>query len=342
LAMTRPGKTLVGFLVVVFVAVGGVFLYTTITGDKLGPFGREGPSLPRECPLTGLSSDSVPDRPALAVKIENLAVARPQAGLDSADIVYEQPVEANITRFAAIFQCQAADRLIPIRSVRLVDANLVNQFGPDTLLSSSGGAQPVIELLERSGIRDIRFDLFPSAYQRDINRERPHDVYSSTDELYEAGGNPTGPPPAIFEYDSRISAGAKPAANLHIPFSQYADVFWRWNDSKNAFVRRHGDAPHVTESGDQIQAKNIIVQVVHLNMNTGIFDQSGAPSPEVVVVGRGQAIVFRNGQAIVGEWIREFPEDVTKFVDSRGQTIPLQAGNTWVELVPDDIAFTYE
>src|SRR5262245_28637583 len=47
------------------------------------------------CPLTGevVPSGHVPDRPALAVKVENAPEARPQAALNDADVVVEEPVE---------------------------------------------------------------------------------------------------------------------------------------------------------------------------------------------------------------------------------------------------------
>ncbi len=62
---------------------------------------------PPDCPLTGAPAPngSVPQRPALAVKIDNYPAARPhQAGMDKADIVFEEPVEGGITRYAAVFQ----------------------------------------------------------------------------------------------------------------------------------------------------------------------------------------------------------------------------------------------
>ena len=60
------------------------------------------------CPLTGTPAPGnvVPQRPAVGVKIDNYSAARPQSGIDAADIVFEEPVEGGITRFNAVFQCQ--------------------------------------------------------------------------------------------------------------------------------------------------------------------------------------------------------------------------------------------
>ena len=71
------------------------------------------------CPLTGLapSGGAVPQRPALAVKVDNYPDARPQSGIDQADIVFDEPVEGGITRFAAVFQCQSPSLIGPIPSI---------------------------------------------------------------------------------------------------------------------------------------------------------------------------------------------------------------------------------
>ena len=53
----------------------------------------------------GDGEPSRPGPPALAVKVENAPEARPQASLNDADVVVEEPVEGGYTRFIAIFQC---------------------------------------------------------------------------------------------------------------------------------------------------------------------------------------------------------------------------------------------
>ncbi|MGH9304731.1 MAG: DUF3048 domain-containing protein, partial [Acidimicrobiales bacterium] len=71
------------------------------------------------CPLTGLApaSGTVPDRPALAVKIGNEPEgARPQSGLNEADIVYDTPAEGFVMRYMAVYQCNDARAIGPVRS----------------------------------------------------------------------------------------------------------------------------------------------------------------------------------------------------------------------------------
>ncbi len=65
-------------------------------------------------PLTGLPTDpATAARPALVVKIDNFpTIARPQVGINQADVVFEEIVEG-ITRFAAVFQSSQADPVGP-------------------------------------------------------------------------------------------------------------------------------------------------------------------------------------------------------------------------------------
>ena len=66
----------------------------------------------------------------------------------------------------------------------------------------------------------------------------------------------------------------------------------------------------------------------------------GVVSPEVVPTGSGKATVCRNGHCIQGTWKRPKVSDLTVFEDRTGDQIPLQPGNTWVELVSAGIAVT--
>ncbi|MGH9195310.1 MAG: DUF3048 domain-containing protein, partial [Acidimicrobiia bacterium] len=79
------------------------------------------PPKPVVCPLTGVerAAGFNISRPALAIKIDNAAPARPQAGLEYADIVYEELAEGGITRFLALFHCSDASKVGPVRSARL-------------------------------------------------------------------------------------------------------------------------------------------------------------------------------------------------------------------------------
>jgi hypothetical protein len=326
----------------VVVVLGGttVFLYASgnapaVIRSVIDPLVHHDPPA---CPLTGepAPGGKVPERPALAIKVENLPAARPQAGLDQADIVYEEPVEAGITRFIAVFQCHESHRVGPVRSGRITDIGVLAQYGKP-IFGYAGGANLVVKAIESSPIVDESMPNAPKAYERDPNRLPPHNLYTSTEALRSAAKSKESAPDPVFTYDHSLPDGAKRAKTLHIPFSGYSDVYWKWQGGK--WLRSHGTVPHTLENGDQVSAKNVVIQVVKTKQGP-VSDVNGVVSPEVIPTGSGKATVCRNGHCIQGTWKRPKVSDLTVFEDRSGDQIPLQPGNTWVELVPAGIAVT--
>ncbi|HEX6569569.1 MAG TPA: DUF3048 domain-containing protein, partial [Acidimicrobiales bacterium] len=119
------------------------------------------------------------DRPALFVKIDNVERARPQAGLDQADIVFEERVEGNLTRLAAVFHSTDAAVVGPVRSVRTTDLELVPLFGR-VLFAASGGNRGVLPQLHAADVVDVGANVSPEGFYRDHGRPAPHNLFTST------------------------------------------------------------------------------------------------------------------------------------------------------------------
>jgi hypothetical protein len=356
MSLTRRGRVLLGLATVFVLAAGGVGVVMALGGGPGlgrtgngqqaagGPGTQTTPPPPPECPLTGVDpKGTVPLRPALAVKVENLPAARPQTGLSWADIVYEEPVEGGITRFVAVYQCQNASRIEPVRSGRLTDVDILRQFG-QPIVGYSGGVRSVVNAFAKAGFIDVSQGTARGgrAYHRDANRAAPHNLYSSTKALYAAARGlfqPQAPDP-LFTYADDVPADASTVRKIHVPFSSSSDVFWKWSKTKEAWLRFHGTVPHVSSDSSQFSAKNVIVQVVQIKL-TDVTDANGVHSPRAITVGTGKAYVFRNGKMIQGTWERNSAADITKFVDANGEEIPLAAGNTWIELLPEDRTVTF-
>ena len=343
MALTTRGKWAVGVGGAV-VAVGATLGILKITGTTpdipivKDIVGDDEP--PAKCINGALPEDGAPDRPALAIKVENLPEARPQAGLDRADMVYEEPVEGGITRFIAIYQCLDANRVGPVRSARLTDPPILIQFGKQTLFGYAGGVPRVERAVADTGLHDVNYEApaAVSAYTRDPRRDAPHNLYTSTQALYKAGHTDNGRPSPIFRYGPGIFPKARNVRSIHLDFSPSADVFWRWNPKKQMYLRFHGDEPHMLEGDVQVSAANVVVLVVHLK-DSGIVDVAGNPSPEVEAVGSGKCLVLRGGRMVVGKWVRNSEKELTRILDPSGHPIRLHPGRTWVELFPNTRPF---
>lgn len=309
-------------------------------GGTSGSSASPSPSAPPVCPLTGAPppGGSVPNRPVLGVKVENAPEARPQTGLNTADIVYEQPVEGGITRFLAIYQCQDAARIEPVRSSRLQDIDLLQQF-PKPLFGNAGGSPPTEQAITnavKAGIL-VNIDYSGAGYSRDAARQNnEHSLYTSTSALYGrsdakgAGGVPT----PIFTFSATPTAGA-PGGAVHVNFSQYSNVTWKYVASGGVYQRFYNGTQPANESdGSVISATNIVIQMVPVTMSSFIEDPSGSHQPVPTLTGTGPAVVCRQGTCVSGVWSRPALTSPTAFNDAQGQPMQLSPGQTWVELAP--------
>ena len=122
-------------------------------------------TLPPQALLTGLpqTDPAKLTRPAVTVKIDNAAAARPQSGLDSADLVYEEVTEG-ITRFVVVFQSTDADPIGPVRSVRPADPLIVSPLGG--LLGFSGGQASIVQLVRNADIQFVDENATDVLYRR--------------------------------------------------------------------------------------------------------------------------------------------------------------------------------
>lgn len=279
----------------------------------------------------------MPQRPALAVKVENLPQARPQWGLDYADIVFEEPVEGGITRFIAVYQCRDATRIEPVRSARLVDAQILEPLGP-VLFAYSGGIQAVLDEVDSQGslLDDVGADKAGGAYTWDPTRYAPHNLETSTAALYAAAktfGYDPGPPAPIFTY-GRMVPGGTPAAQVELHFPLDVTT-WAWHPGTHLWFRSYSDTGRAMQ-GDNVQttAANVIVMKVQEYPTQYIEDADGSHENELVLTGSGPAWVFRDGVQFYGKWERPSLSEPASFVEPDGTKIKLSPGVTWEELVP--------
>jgi Protein of unknown function (DUF3048) N-terminal domain/Protein of unknown function (DUF3048) C-terminal domain len=337
--LTSRTKTLVGVgTALALLAVGfvGFRLMTKAEGEPLIPDIPLVNDDPEPCPLTGVEAEdeSLLDRRVLAVKIENAPEARPQIGLAEADIIYEQEAEGGITRFNVLYHCQDADRIGPIRSARPVDPAILQQYG-DPLFVHAGSVDAVLKAVDEAGIEQINCNFEEETCPRDESREAPHDVFTSTDALRDFSDDVGKPPEPVFTFSEDVPEDAKKGRVLNLNFSPVANVFWKYRNNRDQYLRFHDEDSHQLEDGSQVSTTNVVVMLVERE-TTRITDAAGNPVPNFDLIGRGDLLLFRNGKVIQGTWERPDEDDVTELLDRRGEEIALAPGQTWVELFPTD------
>lgn len=287
---------------------------------------------PTRCPLTGTpAAGGVPARPALAIKIGNNPSARPQSGLDHADIVFEEPIEGAITRLLAVFQCQGAGQVGPVRSTRWIDMQLLPQFGHPAF-GFAGGINPDQQLVANSGVYDLNFTNYYSDYVRSPARYAPNNLYTSTSTLWSLDPSHV-PPPAVFAYSNTVPAG-KPVSAAQLTYSGIYSVGWTWDPGIGAWARSVNGAVDDDLDGSRVVTSNVVIMTVQTTPGPYVEDSEGAHGVHSLTVGSGPVVVLRNGEAISGTWERSSVNAPFRFHTATGALIRLSPGHTWVNLLP--------
>lgn len=298
-------------------------------------------------PLTGLPLDDedVLDRPALVVKIDNHnRDARPQVGLDVADVVFEELVEGGATRFAALFHSTDADPVGPVRSARTTDVDIVANLNRP-LFAWSGANTGVSRQIRSAALVDLGWDAVPAEYYRSENRRAPNNVFTHTSALFDLAPDDAAAPPSLFrfrgEHDPAPGGTEVDGVSMNFRGSNGLVVEWMWDPASSTWLRTQMGTPHVVESGTQIGAHNVVIQFTGYH-SSGFVDTGGAASPEAELVGEGEAWIFTDGKLVRGTWRRPDPGAVTTYLGSDGREVLLTPGRTWVELPPPGQASVIE
>jgi len=296
-------------------------------------------------PLTGLPPHpDLASRPALVVKIDNAPKARPQAGINQADIVICEKVEDGVTRLFTIYQSQDADPVGPVRSARTTDIALVTPLNRP-LFAYSGANAKFDALIRSAPLVNVGHDAASGDYRRDRGRPAPYNLFTSTPSLYRRSPGGSAPQPQLqYRLDNAPlnAAGAAPAGKLHIEYRGInitTIVDYAWDGGSGTWKRSQDGTPHVDAAGGQVGPRNVVVAFTEY-VDTGERDQSNTVVPEGKVVGEGEAWVFTDGRLVKGKWSKPSPESVMSFTDSAGAPIGLTPGQTWLELPPPGAAST--
>jgi len=307
------------------------------------------------CPLTGegVSDVAVLERRPLAVKISNFPpIVRPQAGLSYADVVFEHLSEAGLTRLTAVFLSKDAEKVGSIRSARLIDLEIPAMF--KAMFAYSGASGGVKQKIMESDFFDrvISPDFGHPGFVRipGEGKAYEHTLFSDTQSLWEIAeerGLNQRQDLSGWTFSDEPPEGGSPATSLEFLYTpKYASAEYQYDEGREAYLRSILGEPHRDElTGEQIAVRNVVALYAN-HLDTDIVEDSTGPriyySIEIQIWGEGRATVFRDGQAFEGRWVRPQRQELIRFVDDAGHSIPLKPGNTWIQVVPLDFEIGVE
>ncbi len=275
----------------------------------------------------------------LSIMIENSEKARPQSGLDKANIVYEVLAEGGITRFLAIYYDQEAEEVGPVRSARpyFVSKSLEHQ----AIYVHVGGSEEAYNFIKEEKIDDINEFVDFEPFWRTKDRTPPHNLYTSTLKLRKEA-NKLGYIEMIkkqeyqFETDRNERLTGRETDSIVIPYNSIYKISYIYQPELMKYLRFMNDEPHIdAKTKKQLEVDNIIIQFA----GTKIIDEEGRLA--VDFIGKGKGLLFFKGFSEEIIWEKQDLNSRTIFMYKEGNRIALTPGNAWIQIVPSDIKIQY-
>ncbi|MFD3582317.1 DUF3048 domain-containing protein [Streptomyces sp. NPDC058683] len=261
----------------------------------------------------------------LAVKIDNVAAARPQTGLDSADVVYAEQVEGGLSRLMAVYATRLPEVVGPVRSARESDLELLRQFDRPTL-AFSGAQRKLLPLIDRAPLRPETPDAASDAYYRGSDKPAPHNLYLRPAKLM-AGVPGKAALTTGFRYGPAPAGGTVTATRtVRYPAARFT---FTWSADEKRWLVSMDGTPARTTAGKRVAAATVVVQ--HVRIRTSRYhDVLGNYTPFTETVGSGKAEVLRDGRSFEATWTRREATDGTTFTGPDGSPVDFAEGQVWV------------
>lgn len=336
------------------------------------------PSEPKTetCPLNGnlytkTERNVWEKRRPLAVMIENHTEARPQSGLTRADVVYEAIAEGGITRFLALYYCDAVAKdtmLGPVRSARTYYLDWASEYGETPLYVHVGGANLPGKANALGQIRDYgwggrsgndlnQFSIGYPTFWRDYERlghtvATEHTMYSTTEKLWAEGkrrGWTNEEPDTGVDWQERFSSWmfsdeeseeGTEAKNISFGFwESYEDysVTWQYDSATHLYRRTNGGGPLKDLNNDEIITARVVV--IQFTQETGPIDE--LKHLLYKTTGSGKALVFQDGRVSQANWKKAKRTARTIFTSITGKEISFSPGKIWIEILPTGNSVDY-
>jgi len=270
----------------------------------------------------------------LVVKVDDTKQARPQVGLEDADVIYVEQVEAGLTRIAALYSSHLPDLIGPVRSARISDIELFAQFGR-VGLAYSGAQSKMRPVIAGANIENLSAEINPpSIYTKDPSRVGPVNMILKPSLLLERA-NAKAKTKIDLPIRSPWSFGDAPSEQV---ITTTAKIKWpnaryelRWDEARKQYLTYFNGEANLSAAGEQLGADTAIIQLV--SIAPSIYgDKFGGITPFSKTTGSGKAIMLRDGFRYEITWKRDLATDVTTWLTKDGKVANFKPGKVWIFL----------
>jgi len=275
-----------------------------------------------------------------AVMIDNEGTrSLPQGGMYLAQVIYEVIVEGGETRLMPLFWGTNPTMIGPVRSSRhyFLDYSMEH----DAIYVHFGGSYIAYRDLPKLKINNIDGTGAGGGIFWDLTKDRKNwqDSYTSMKKIEgyvsKVKYRTSTEKKPVFTYNKTDvdNAIGQKAEKINIRYSSSYTCGYQYDTTAKMYKRLRKGQPHMERvTGKQLEAKNIIIQYVRNYTIKG--DTAGRQ--EVNTVGSGSGLFITNGKSMEIKWSKDARSSATKYTYKDGNTVMLNPGQTWVQIVPID------
>ncbi len=290
-----------------------------------------------------LSGREGSDGEILVVKIDDTVSARPQIGIDRADVVYIEQVEGGLTRLAAVFSSEIPTLIGPIRSARISDIEILAQYGR-VVFAYSGAQSKMLPVISAANLNDYGAQRqSPTIYTRDESRTSPTNMVLRADLLLEkvrSDGREIAQSRTVgWTFGDLPNGGtAITEAKINWPSASY-EV--KWSPTEERWLIFNNGVPNMSASGIQHGPTTFVIQDVEI-LPSEYGDKFGGVTPYSKTIGTGTGFVLRDGQYFAATWSRPDELSGTTWRTLDGSELPFARGQVWIALTEKNPQFTLD
>lgn len=346
-------KAIIAVIVILLAVVVGVLIYFSATDREAGLDESESRTQEEQPvvegvanPLTGeygFDEEKLNTRP-IAIMVNNAPAARPQWGLCSADIVFEGLVEGGSTRMMWVYaDVNDIPKVGSIRSARHDFVELAE--GLDAQFVHWGGSDLAYDAMRARGVDDIDGIRYEGTYffrdnSRNVSSE--HRGYTTGEDIARAIEkldrrtelDSDYREPFAFaspEEPRALSGGACQSVSFDFSGADAYSHTFNYDEAEKLYYNRIGGEPMLQDGGEQMAVTNVLLLYCTVK-NTG--DSAGHME---MTLTSGSGVYISNGTYESIRWEKGDPDDPLRLENSDGEELVLNAGKSYIGLVP-----TYE
>jgi hypothetical protein len=267
------------------------------------------------------------------IQIENSSEARPQGGMQQADMIYEYISEGDIPRLSALYWHPLPDLVGPVRSCRLITIRLELMY--KGMIYCSGANDYVLGMVWQHPNLVNDFSRGQgNVYYRDNNtRYAPHNVmmHGANVTAFTAGQNLPALKYDIAPKHADASFTGDAAPTVSVPDH---GATWQYDPGSKQYFKSQDGAAFMNIGTGRVHAKTVIVEHVssYLDKNpTNRFH--GYYTEAYELTGDGRADIFVDGVVVHATWHHPDPNVPAVYLDANGDPIDLDNGLTWVHVI---------